>query len=867
MSASRVVQLALLPLAVVALSVCSDGGPDDGSDFTETPLSEVPEVSDPLDANVPGAALRLLAEDGQDVVYVALPVGGAPAGFKASVRRVGDEVFTTVKMQDGGFEPIAVHAGPSDSIEIIVRSLSGSEVLHSKNPVRPTRRPTVVRTWPPRKKTDMPVNALLVVVFSEPLDKTTVTSSNVRLYRGRQEVSGQVRVLDGDGTAIVFKPDASLAPAREYRLIVEPGVTDADGEPVESQVVLGFRTGVGTVGPPASVVMQHDSTYLIAGETHQLTARVFDANNNLLADAPVSWSGFEGISVSPTGLVTAIASPTDDYREGYVFASVPGLEQASAFIQVVPTPASVELVPSSATIGLGDTLALEAFVRSASGRRVFPPLTILNSGPTVASITPREFDWQLSGYRTVKALAPGVTSIVVRAGTVVDTAEITVTAARPVGAVRVAPAAAELMTGETLRLSATLRDANGANIQGVRTVSWTSTDESVARVDANGLVIAVANGTAAITATSEGKSHSASIIVTAQPQPPTFVHIDAADVRVCGITQSADTYCWGYGPHGPGSESEPPTSSRNRPVLVGGGVDLTQLAVADFTCGLTANGRAHCWSASWPFPRTPAALSAGITFTVIDGEYTHVCGVATSGAAYCWGPDTFGFGDPSQPTEYKQVAGQLMFDSITTGRGQNCGLTATGAAHCWGLNFNGQLGNGTTGEFVGTPVQVIGGHTFAQISAGRSHNCGITTSGDAYCWGSNEVGQVGDGTVTHRSAPVPVSGGLKFVAISAGYSHTCAIAVGGAAYCWGGAFGGALGIDGGDNCGFGTCKKEPVAVSGGLAFTRITAGSSFNCALTAAGRAYCWGANFNGNLGDGTNTDRSTPTAVARPSP
>jgi alpha-tubulin suppressor-like RCC1 family protein len=90
-------------------------------------------------------------------------------------------------------------------------------------------------------------------------------------------------------------------------------------------------------------------------------------------------------------------------------------------------------------------------------------------------------------------------------------------------------------------------------------------------------------------------------------------------------------------------------------------------------------------------------------------------------------------------------------------------------------------------------VAVVGGLTFATVSAGGNHTCGVTTEGAAYCWGYNNEGQLGNGTSGRRTSPVAVAGGLTFATVGAGTFHTCGIATEGAAHCWGFNFYGQLG--------------------------------------------------------------------------
>jgi alpha-tubulin suppressor-like RCC1 family protein len=204
----------------------------------------------------------------------------------------------------------------------------------------------------------------------------------------------------------------------------------------------------------------------------------------------------------------------------------------------------------------------------------------------------------------------------------------------------------------------------------------------------------------------------------------------------------------------------------------------------------------------------------------------------------------------------------LTFASVSAGNNHACGVTSAGAAYCWGYNGYGELANGSTTSSA-TPVAVSGGLTFAAVSVGDAvdvlgqHTCGVTRGGAAYCWGYNAFGQLGNDTTSHSATPIAVPGGLTFAAVSAGGTHTCGLTRTGAAYCWG------YNVYGGLGDGTTTDSPTPVAVSGGLTFATVSAAELYTCGVTPEGAAYCWGFNFDGQLGDGTTTNRWSPVAVA----
>jgi alpha-tubulin suppressor-like RCC1 family protein len=193
---------------------------------------------------------------------------------------------------------------------------------------------------------------------------------------------------------------------------------------------------------------------------------------------------------------------------------------------------------------------------------------------------------------------------------------------------------------------------------------------------------------------------------------------------------------------------------------------------------------------------------------------------------------------------------------LDAGAGHACAVALDGRAFCWGRNDQGQLGDGTLSDRR-TPTAVLGGLTFVAIAAGDFHTCGITTLGQAYCWGLNQFGALGDGSQTRRLTPVSVSGGGVFASISAGSQNTCGITTDNAAHCWGQGFFGANGN------GLQSNALTPQIVSGSHAFASISAGSQYACGVTVAGQGYCWGNGGSGHLGNGSTSNRLTPVAVA----
>jgi len=265
-------------------------------------------------------------------------------------------------------------------------------------------------------------------------------------------------------------------------------------------------------------------------------------------------------------------------------------------------------------------------------------------------------------------------------------------------------------------------------------------------------------------------------------------------------------------------------------------------------------------------PASPLTAQGGapiqsVAEVPISTGFDHACALTANGEAYCWGSNSDGeLGDGSMDdrAEPVRVAGGHTFRSLSAGHNRTCGLTSAGAAYCWGKNDFGELGDGTSREARAEPTPVTGGLTFRSISVGQHHTCGVTTDGQAYCWGRNFTGELGDGTTTNRVEPTRVGGNVSsFQSISAGSSHSCALNSAGAAYCWGANYSGEVG-DGSQQS-----RLQPAAVTGRLSFTSISTGINRTCGLTTSGEAYCWGLNGQGLLGDGSDGLRTAPSRVS----
>lgn len=355
------------------------------------------------------------------------------------------------------------------------------------------------------------------------------------------------------------------------------------------------------------------------------------------------------------------------------------------------------------------------------------------------------------------------------------------------------------------------------------------------------------------------------------PTDGTALSSVAAGVHnTCAIAASGELFCWGDNTRGQVGVGN--TDPQPLPVLVDPG-PWSSVAIGQFhVCGLKSDGSLWCWGGNARGQlgldmsgdrSTPQQIaSPTLEWSAIAAGTKHTCALTADARLYCWGRGTegqLGLGDGLDSRGPAQIdVGSEALRSVDLGGDHSCAIDARSKLWCWGENNLGQLGLGDLALRL-EPVALDLGEDVHSVAAGGDHTCALMTSGDVLCFGRNSDGQLGidDSDNDHHANPQTLAYSLTLDAVGLGSRHSCGLE-GGALWCWGSGDLGQLGL--GDQ----RRKFSPRKLDTAEDWLSVVGGRSHTCALRSDGSLYCWGSNDVGQLGVGPGTaERSLPASVA----
>jgi alpha-tubulin suppressor-like RCC1 family protein len=533
-----------------------------------------------------------------EVVYVSLPPDSVPGGEGVRITNLATEAAVAAPVMDGGFDPIPIAASVGDSLMI---EISANDTLAARiYRVVPDRRPpVVVRTRPPNKKKDVPLNTSFHVVFSEPVNPSTITTATIQLFDGITPVDGSVSMLPGSELEAVFQPSAALLPGTDYTLSIGEGVTDLNDEQLERPVdVTVTTTPVGLMSLSAGV----SHTCALTGE-----GRAFCWGKN--------WNGQLGVG-------------TVDSSDHLVLEPV---QHEGSFVSI---SAGEEYTCGIDPAGTGWCWGLNDWSQLGVTERFWQNPHFPNPTETVGGIT----------FRTLQAgmvTFPGTIQILTCGS---DVAGITYCWATVVGALTDEGRGAILFW--TTHETPTAVPAGGFTQVGVG-------ERHACGLRGSGVFCWGGNwnGQLGIPSLPTGQGPEYGAIEPLRVLSGQYLQLTVGGAQSCALAADGTAYCWGFngsGQVGSGSTDESVTA----PVQVQGGIRFASISAGcRHTCALTAEGVAYCWGRNSDGQlgngetvnrHTPVAVAGGVVFRAITAGYDHTCGIATDGSAYCWGKNEFG---------------------------------------------------------------------------------------------------------------------------------------------------------------------------------------------------------------------------------
>lgn len=346
----------------------------------------------------------------------------------------------------------------------------------------------------------------------------------------------------------------------------------------------------------------------------------------------------------------------------------------------------------------------------------------------------------------------------------------------------------------------------------------------------------------------------------------------------CAIDRSRAAWCWGANPYGEIGINDEKIRFSSKPSRIMQPPTVTGIAAGGgYTCVIDDAGAVWCWGKNYhgeladgttTARRSPAVVpELGPVRTVSLGR-EHACAVIADGTVRCWGNNEFGeLGDGTTEVRTKPVPvlGLTNIVEVAAGGSHTCARSVDGRVACFGQGAVGQLGNGSSVLRNPTPQWVPGLKEVTGIASGYWWSCALLATGEVMCWGANWFGQLGIprtgiGSEEHVASPTRAMNVKNAQQIGPGGGTSCAATADGV-WCWGHNNKGEIGRGSAD--GYFNYGILPLRVAGTKHAVFADVGHEHSCALLSGGAVVCWGGNSAGQLGDGTTSDRLTPTWVA----
>lgn len=683
----------------------------------------------------------------------------------------------------------------------------------------------------------------------------------------------------------------------------------------EAEGVRGTASVTVQPTPIAAVVPEVEALEVHAGRELQLVAAAVDAHDRPLPEVEIYWTSSDPqvATIDGDGLLRAWSA-----GETLIGAHA-GTSSAEIEVRVLPMSVlRIDVDPAEASVLVGDELRLSALVIGVDEQPLFGrAISWSSSDEDLATVDSRG---------SVQTFAPGKVSITASTAGVEASGILTLYVPPPlVGSITFPPMTRILRRGEFLVLEPTIRDKEG-NLISPENLEWRSNEPSIATVTFEGTVTGRAHGFATITVSIEDVSASVVVQVmeisrvVIQGAPGSLLFGQSFNVRAQAMDMDGRPIVWPVELRS--SDASVLTVNQDVVTAVGAGTATLQASLLDVSaavsidvvelprfdslavgpagsCALGEDGRLFCWGSigsNLPQTGVPTHRPTPIPFRELSLGGNHLCGLGEAGEAYCAGNGAYGQIGPIQGNSistFQRIFPEQSFHSLEAGSAYSCGIDLEGQGHCWGTST--ALGIGPFDAYPNTltPIDLDVPFLLLRTSSNRTvtfidASCGIVAGGRAYCWGANVSGELGNGSTEQWAlSPTPIAGDLRFQDLSiatqrlvydpplpgdpplrqGSHGHGCGVTIEGEGYCWGANSNGELG-DGST-----TPSALPVRVQAEEPFASIQVSAppsgfvnvpapSFSCGLTDSGRALCWGAR-GGQLGTGTPRPSLAPTPVA----